>query len=109
MLIFSKEKAYQEIKRVFVDDNCPSIQELNNMKYMECVIKETLRVFPPVPMIGRMIHEPVDLPSRLIYGILYFFTLCLGKSNIKLYNYMSNWEWLDLLLRLGFEPTTSYL
>lgn len=43
---------------------CPSVQELNNLKYMEKVIKETMRMYPTVPMIGRTLTEEAKLPSN---------------------------------------------
>ena len=47
------------------EDDYKNIQNLNKLKYMENVIKETLRLFPTVPMIGRTILEDVILPSAL--------------------------------------------
>lgn len=59
-----QDKTYQEIMKVLPDDNrCPSIQDLYNLRYMEKVIKETFRLYPPVPMIGRTVHEETHLPS----------------------------------------------
>lgn len=51
--------------KVLPDGNrCPSIQDLYNLRYMEKVIKETFRLYPPVPMIGRTVHEETHLPSE---------------------------------------------
>lgn len=47
-------------------DECPSIQQINNLKYTEMVIKETLRIYPPVPMLGRTLLEDVTLPSKYL-------------------------------------------
>lgn len=37
-----------------------TMSDVMEMDYLERVIKETLRLFPPVPMIGREIEETVD-------------------------------------------------
>ncbi|XKL62380.1 hypothetical protein PGB90_002213 [Kerria lacca] len=58
-----QNKVYEEITELIPNDRMPSIQELNSLKYTDNVIKETLRLYPPVPMIGRTLLEEVKLPS----------------------------------------------
>lgn len=58
-----QEKMYNEIIQVFGKDFSEpvTIAKLNSLSYMDLVIKESLRVFPPVPMIARYLHEDVEI------------------------------------------------
>jgi len=58
-----QQKCFQEIIDVLGDDRTRpvSLNKLNNLNYLELVIKETLRMFPSVPMIGRTLKEEVSI------------------------------------------------
>lgn len=39
------------------DDRKLTINDLQNMQYVEMCVKECLRYYPPVPLIARRLHE----------------------------------------------------
>ncbi|XP_017034672.3 probable cytochrome P450 4d14 [Drosophila kikkawai] len=61
-------RVFQEIRDVIGDDKSTPVDMkiLGELKYLECVIKESLRLFPSVPIIGRHITEDTVLDGKLI-------------------------------------------
>jgi cytochrome P450 family 4 len=60
-----QEKVYAEQKAIFGDDmlrDC-TFADTMEMKYLERVILETLRMYPPVPLIARRLDHDVKLVS----------------------------------------------
>ncbi|KPJ11285.1 Cytochrome P450 4C1 [Papilio machaon] len=59
-----QDKLYQELVDVFGNSDRPIDKEdLSKLKYLERVVKESLRLFPPVPFIIRKILDDISLPS----------------------------------------------
>lgn len=60
-----QRKLHEEIDRVFgQDDDRPcTMEDINELDYLECVIKETLRLFPSVPFIAREVQEDFVLST----------------------------------------------
>lgn len=58
-----QRKCIDEIRAVIGDDRSTPITMgmLNSLAYMDLVIKETLRIYPPVPVIGRKIENEVTI------------------------------------------------
>ncbi|CAG9785190.1 unnamed protein product [Diatraea saccharalis] len=59
-----QQRVYEEIYDIFGTSDRKLVKEdLMKLKFLERVVKETLRLFPPVPFIIRKIEENVTLPS----------------------------------------------
>ena len=57
-----QNKVYEELEHVFQgSDRSVTMKDLNEMKYLERVIKESLRLYPSVPSIGRELTEDIQL------------------------------------------------
>lgn len=59
-----QEEVVKELNAIFGgSDREETYQDLQNMKYLERVIKETLRMYTTVPIIGRRLTHEVTLPN----------------------------------------------
>ncbi|GAB6023594.1 Cytochrome P450 4V2 [Chamberlinius hualienensis] len=58
-----QQKVRSELKELLQDDyDRPFIsQDLKKMKYLECVIKESMRLFPPVPYFARRLTKDTEM------------------------------------------------
>ncbi|KAL6267712.1 hypothetical protein P5V15_000783 [Pogonomyrmex californicus] len=58
-------RVHEELDAIFGDsDRQCTFQDTLEMKYLERVILETLRLFPPVPMIARQLNEDVKIVTN---------------------------------------------
>lgn len=69
-----QQKLFEEIRHVMGDDKESQVshRELQELKYMECVLKESMRMYPPVPIIGRYFSEDWELSMKKIIIYLNF-------------------------------------
>ncbi|KAF8375489.1 cyp-31A3 [Pristionchus pacificus] len=56
---------HEEVDAVFVGDEI-SVDDLGKLKYLECCVKESLRLFPSVPIIMRELGEDQELNGHLV-------------------------------------------
>ncbi|XP_030081366.1 cytochrome P450 4p1-like [Drosophila hydei] len=62
-----QELCYQEISEHIADDfSNLDLNQLSKLKYLECFIKETMRLFPSVPIMSRKTIKETELANGLI-------------------------------------------
>ncbi|XP_055614296.1 cytochrome P450 4c3-like, partial [Uranotaenia lowii] len=63
-----QDRIVEEIDQIMGGDRerFPTMKELNEMKYLECCIKEGLRLYPSVPLIARKLVEDVQIEDYVI-------------------------------------------
>lgn len=63
-----QEDVYEEVKGILHEKmgTLPVMNDLADMKLLERVIKESLRLFPSVPTIGRVLSEDTRFGMRII-------------------------------------------
>lgn len=76
-----QDKVYEEILNIFGTENPENnpikLEDLQHLKYLERVIKETMRLFPTTPIITRHVSQDLEL------GIDYIHFVLLEKLNMK--------------------------
>ncbi|XP_025192988.1 cytochrome P450 4C1 isoform X3 [Melanaphis sacchari] len=59
-----QNKVFEELQSIFLNgdhNRTPTYRDFQQMKYVEMVIKETLRLFPPLPFLGRRLNEDIKI------------------------------------------------
>ena len=57
-----QRKIELELDEIFAgDDREPSREDINNLKYLECAIRESMRLFPPVALFSRRTYETAQI------------------------------------------------
>ncbi|XP_049271480.1 cytochrome P450 4V2 isoform X2 [Rhipicephalus sanguineus] len=56
-------KVHEEIDAIFAEDmeRDVTVEDIKQMKYLECVVKESMRLYPPVPLIARDVDEDMKV------------------------------------------------
>ena len=60
----------EELDLVFGDSDRPvTVEDLTELKYLECCIKESMRIYPPLSIIGRSVTGDVQAGNNHFYYI----------------------------------------
>jgi len=82
-----QQRVCEEIERVLGKNDRPTPQDLQDMKYMEAVIKETLRLYPSIPIIGRQVNKTSTINGVVIpRGTCIIMNLMAMHRNPKLFH-----------------------
>lgn len=86
-------KAYQELVDIFGDsDREPTFDDLKSMNYLENCIKDSLRLFPSIPAIGRKLTQDEEIGWNTFMIIVYI------KYSVDYSGYLTVWKHLEYLL-----------
>ncbi|PSN43006.1 hypothetical protein C0J52_06765, partial [Blattella germanica] len=69
-----EEKVFEEQQSIFDGrDDSPKMKDISEMKYLDRVLKETMRMYAHVPFLGRELQEEIQLGKSHYYPFLQVF------------------------------------
>jgi len=97
-----QEAIYNEICEGIQDPENPTFDEINKLSYISWVTKETLRLHPPVPSIGRKTDQDLDIgDTKIPKGTEFYIIVSAHHYNEEL------WEDPELFMPERFSPENS--
>ncbi|KAH6944514.1 hypothetical protein HPB50_003664 [Hyalomma asiaticum] len=97
-----QRKVQEELDAIFMDDVNRDVtrDDTDHMVFLEACFKEAMRLFPPIPLIGRVLDESIKLGQRFAYRQA---KVVLAKVLLR-YTFKASWP-LDRL-KLSTEMVT---
>ena len=80
----------------------PHRDDVRTLKYLKCCIKESLRLFPPVPVNNRCLDQPTEIGGYKLPKGAYLLS-----HNYAIHHNPDVWEDPEVTKWVG--PTTSFL
>ncbi|XP_064457756.1 cytochrome P450 4V2-like [Ornithodoros turicata] len=64
----AQKKLQEELDALYYDRNDEDVtwEDLSQLKYMDCCIKETIRLYPPIPLLLRVLENDVNIDGHVI-------------------------------------------
>ncbi|KAL7042482.1 hypothetical protein ACKWTF_001156 [Chironomus riparius] len=102
-----QQKLNKEIEEVLGKDEV-TFKSLSEFKYLDMVIKETLRLYPPVPIISRRLYDEDDFedfvaPGNANYN-LFLYSLLRNPANFEKPDEFNPDRFLENITPFGFIP-----
>ena len=81
-----EERLLSELQEIMGDRLVPTQSDIGRLKYLHNIIKETLRMYPPVPQVTRMVTQDFDItaPSGKVYHLTNGTSVTLQFGSIQL-------------------------
>lgn len=71
-----KKQVCEEIDGLFNGSDRPvTLEDLSELKYLECCIKESLRLYPSVPFFARKLSQDISIGLSTKYTVYYHLIL----------------------------------
>ncbi|KAL1918888.1 uncharacterized protein VTP21DRAFT_2269 [Calcarisporiella thermophila] len=108
-----QEIARQEVDRILANSDrmqIPSVESCRSMKYIDCIIKESLRIYPPAPGIGpRVVENSVEIGGVMLPKGTYIIA-----DVYTLHNSTKYWQdpekfWPDRFLSENHPPRDAWM